>query len=730
MKVCNICGKQWFNDIKFCPIDGVELEDSNPASPLNTLIGQVLNHTYRVEEKIGEGTVGTVFKAKHLGIGDTVAIKVIAPAHTEKSDSLMRFRREAKAARRLSHPNAVTVYDFNITDGGLLFMVMEYVNGVTVEKYLQQNAPIRPQRALEILRPVATVLDVAHTLGIIHRDLKPANLMICKDTSGNEQIKVLDFGTARLITVEDTESLDSVLTTLQGQVFGAPIYMSPEQALSEPVGPCTDIYTLGIVLYQMLTGTVPFSGQKSYQVMMAHINDKAEPPSGRNAGLPVEFDEVIFKAIAKKPEERYQTATALAEDLSSVISVLVTRDTQAMSKPAKTDQPLLAAKTTTEMKAVREGITEPLTEEGIEKTLSDEEVSPIRLNFPIRTEEKTLEEPIELDLKVLPSHELPVVEAKVDFCQYVGQQALLERLKTEFDSALENVAQPIFLIGNPGTGKTVLVNRLQDWAKSQKIEVLSGGFTEFIASSIEPLYVWKEMFGLLQISETKSNSDSKSAKLSTAMLREQREERKWQLFQRLLEELVDRSKKTPHLVILEDLQWADTLSLDFLGYLLRNTALSRFCFVGTARLEEINRPEHLFSQWFKSQEKYFYYQTIELDNFDQPTTFLLLEAVFQAIGIHQQDIESIYQKTAGNPLQLVQLISLLKDKGKISLRNNVWQVEALVAQELPSSISEITKEKLFLCPDDLTDLLVLSSAIDEVINLDLLEIITGKSVEA
>ncbi|MBI4853758.1 MAG: protein kinase [Acidobacteria bacterium] len=724
MKVCNICGKQWFNDIKFCPIDGVVLEDSTPSDPLNALIGQVLNHTYRIEERIGEGSVGTVFKAKHLGIGDTVAIKVISPTHTEKSDSLMRFRREAKAARKLSHPNAVTVYDFNITDGGLLFMVMEYVNGVTVEKYLQENAPLRPQRALEILKPVAIVLDVAHNLGIIHRDLKPANLMICKDSSGNEQIKVLDFGTARLATVEDAESMDNVLTTLQGQVFGAPTYMSPEQALSEPVGPATDIYTLGVVLYQMLTGTVPFSGQKSYQIMMGHINDPADPPSRRDAGLPVEFDDVVLKAMAKKPEERYKTASALTDELASVISVLVTRDTQTMPK-AKMAEPVIIAKKTTEMKAI-----EAVISNREEKTLSDEELSPIRLESPLVTsEESAYAEPLELEIDVLPSNELVVVNAKADFSQYVGQSSILDRLKAEFSSSLETQSQPIFVVGNPGTGKTVLVNLLQQWAESQGIEVSLGGFTEFIASSIEPLYIWKEMFGLSQISETKESVSRSSARLSTAMLRDQREEKKWNLFEILQKALIERIRKSPQLVIIEDLQWADSLSLEFLGYLLRNTELSRFCFIATARLEEFNRPEHFLSQWFNSQKKYFYYQTIELGNFDQATTSLLLEAVFQAIGIEQKDIETIYQITSGNPLHLIELVSLLKDKNKIVLKNNVWQVESLTKAELPKCISETTKEKLALCESSLADLLVISSAIEETINLELLEVITGKTPE-
>jgi serine/threonine-protein kinase len=730
MKVCNICSKQWFNDIKFCPIDGVVLEDSSPSDPLNALIGQILNHTYRIEERIGEGSVGTVFKAKHLGIGDTVAIKVIAPTHTEKSDSLMRFRREAKAARKLSHPNAVTVYDFNITDGGLLFMVMEYVNGVTVEKYLQENSPLRPQRALEILKPVTAVLDVAHNLGIIHRDLKPANLMICKDSGGNEQIKVLDFGTARLLTVEDSGSMDNVLVTLQGQVFGAPTYMSPEQALSEPVGPPTDVYTLGVVLYQMLTGTVPFSGQKSYQIMMGHINDVPERPSVRNPGLEPEFDEVILKAMSKKPEDRYQTASALANELASAISVLVTRDTQTMPKvkkavpPVLAEQPALAAKKTTQMKAV-EGAPK---EDEIEKTLSDEEIS-LDLDPSIKVKRSSELEPVDLlEIELLPSQELISIEAKADFHRYVGQEPFLERLKAEFNSCLENRAQPIFVIGNSGTGKTALVNSLQKWAESQNIGILIGGFTEFITSSIEPLCAFKEMLGL--VPETQGEFANKSSNLSTAMLRNQREEKKWDLFEWVQKEILDRVKKSPQIIVVEDLQWADNLSLEFLGYFLRNTELNRFSFVVTARAEEFDKPEHLLNQWFNHQRKYFYCQTLELGNLDQSTTSILLEATFQTIGIEQKDIETIYNVTSGNPLHLIQLISLLKDTNKISLKDNIWQVESLDVETLPKSISETTKEKLALCSSTLGNLLVLSSAIEETINLGLLEVISGKTIDS
>lgn len=724
MKACNICGKQWFNDIKFCPIDGVPLEDTSVSDPLAYLVGQVLNHTYKIESKIGEGSVGTVFRAKHLGIGDTVAIKVIISSKTEKSDSLLRFRREAKAARRLSHPNAVTVYDFNITDGGLLFMVMEYVDGVTVEKYLQENAPLRPQRALEILRPVATVLDVAHNLGIIHRDLKPANLMICKDTSGNEQIKVLDFGTARLVASEDTESAESVLTTLQGQVLGAPIYMSPEQALSESVTPATDIYTLGVVLYHMLAGTVPFNFPKSYQIMMAHINDTPDRPSERNPGLPVEFDEVILKAMAKKPEDRYKTATAMVDDLAQAISSLVTRDTLTLPIPSKKDL----------LDSVKEyDQTEKLKTTEMKLNLEEELRLDVDINSSLEIEPlDSSSDSSELYESIEPtmSDDIPVVSTKAEFHKYVGQKFELDKLKTEFTSAIENVAQPVFILGKPGTGKTILINSFQKWAKAQKAEVLIGNFTEFVSTSIEPLHVWKEMLGLIPIPELRTKENPKSENLSTAMLREQREERKWPLFDRLVRLTLEKASKSPLVIILEDLQWADILSLEFLGYFLRNNELRNFYFIGTVRSEEAKSTKHSFNQWLKAQERYFYYQQIELENFDQHTITLLLESIFQNVGIQQQDIEVLHEITDGNPLYLVQLLNILTKVDKISLHEGVWRVETLSLNKIPNTISKMVEQKLSLCSTELQDLLTISAAIEENIRFDLLEIITGQTSDS
>ncbi len=697
MKFCSICGKQWFNDIRFCPIDGVPLESDSPSSSLSYLVGQVINHTYRIEAKIGEGSVGTVFKAKHLGIGDIVAIKVIAPANTEKTDSLMRFRREAKAARRLSHPNAVTVYDFNITDGGLLFMVMEYVNGITLEKYLQDHSPLRPQRALEILRPVGAVLDVAHSLGIIHRDLKPANLMLCKDTSGNEQVKVLDFGTARLVLDDSTTQEDAVITTLQGQIFGAPIYTSPEQALSEPVGPTTDIYTLGIILYQMLTGTVPFNAPKAYQVMMAHINDSPDLPSSRNPGLPIEFDDVILRALAKKPEDRYQTAMAMVEELTAVISSLVTRDTLTIPSPVEN----LNGSDSEKSQIISSSISH------LEQPESSVELESFDLPDPVH------------------SGDLPIFIDTINFQQYVGQETALAQLQEEINTS--SITQPIFIVGEAGIGKTTLVNQLKQWAESQKIAVLVGGFTEFGPTSIEPLHVLKELLSLLPNIKLLDRS-AKSSNLSTAMLREQREEKKWQLFDRLVKTLDDRTKVSPQILIIEDLQWADTLSLEFLGYLLRNSELKNFSFIGTVRAEELNR-ESLFNNWFKSQKRYFYYQNLELAKLDQTNISLLLENIFQAIGIQQQDIESLQQITEGNPLYLIQLISLLVLNNKISLQNNIWQVEPITSNKVPNTIARIVQEKMALLPLELQKVLKISSAIEEIINFDLLEIITGKTAD-
>jgi serine/threonine protein kinase/Tfp pilus assembly protein PilF len=278
------------------------------------LSGRILNNTYRLECKIGHGGMGAVYKATHLKIGDSVAIKFIAEEMANNKVLVARFQREALAARRIAHPDAVTVYEMNETEEGLLFIVMQYVEGERFDVYLT------PRRVLQHVRCIVDVLDAAHSTGIIHRDLKPSNLMLYKNSRGEERIKVLDFGIAKFITLE--EDLEQVAhLTQQGDIFGSPYFMSPEQALGLGVDARTDIYSLGVITYQMITGHLPFEGKTGREVIDKLLSQNPDPPSNFIESE-IDFDSVLLKALSKEPEERYERATDFLADLENQFTML------------------------------------------------------------------------------------------------------------------------------------------------------------------------------------------------------------------------------------------------------------------------------------------------------------------------------------------------------------------------------------------------------------------------
>jgi serine/threonine-protein kinase len=261
---------------------------------------------YQVEEELGRGGMAKVFRGTDTVLGRPVAIKVLAPHFAEDLNFVARFRREAQAAARLNHPNLVGVYDTG-SDDGVHYIVMEYVDAKTLADYLAGGGRIMPDRAIELAEAVCRALSVAHAHGVIHRDIKPANIMV----TARGEVKVTDFGIARM-----TEGADTIAQT--AAVLGTASYLSPEQARGEPVDQRTDIYSLGVVLYEMVTGRPPFSGDTPVAVASKHVLEQPKPPSKLNPDVPAALDAVIMKALAKNPANRYQTAEELTQDLERV----------------------------------------------------------------------------------------------------------------------------------------------------------------------------------------------------------------------------------------------------------------------------------------------------------------------------------------------------------------------------------------------------------------------------
>ena len=264
---------------------------------------KVLNGRYRLDELIGEGGMAIVYRAYDLVLSRPVAVKILRAQYGSEASFLRRFEREAQAAARLAHPNIVNVYDVG-QDDGLYYIVMEYVRGQTLKQLILQRAPFRIDQAVYILRQVAAALDYAHQHGLVHRDVKPQNILV--DAQG--VIKVTDFGIAKGLT-------DASLTEA-GIGMGTVHYVSPEQARGEPATPASDIYALGVVLYEMLTGRLPFDADNPIGLAMLHVSAPPPPPSQFNADLPSQVDAILLRALAKDPAHRYPTASALAEALA------------------------------------------------------------------------------------------------------------------------------------------------------------------------------------------------------------------------------------------------------------------------------------------------------------------------------------------------------------------------------------------------------------------------------
>ncbi len=309
MKVCPVCGKEYSDTTKLCALDAAVLQrDEDP------LIGQTLAGKYLIESLIKHGGMGAVYRGKHVLMEKTVAVKVLRPSLAVDDEVVARFSREAKAASRISHPHAVNVTDFGEDENGVVFLVMEYLDGRTLKEIIKAEGPMALDRVVEIVRQVAGALDAAHQQGVIHRDLKSDNIMLSQ-TNGGEWAKVLDFGIAKIQQPHGTPDADITAANL---VVGTPQYMSPEQcAQLGPLDARSDIYSFGIILYEMLAGRVPFTGESPTVIMMKQVQDA--PPSILEArpNLSVAVATVVMRALAKQPSDRFQSAgefaTALAE---------------------------------------------------------------------------------------------------------------------------------------------------------------------------------------------------------------------------------------------------------------------------------------------------------------------------------------------------------------------------------------------------------------------------------
>ncbi len=311
MRECPACFSCYDDSILVCPVEGRQTFNSLPG-------GVTLDSRYVLEKRLGEGGMGVVYKAHHKFLKTTRAIKIIKPELVGNDPSFStRFQQEAMAAAAIGHPNIISVPDYGFLDGEVPFLVMEFIEGISLQDLMTTEGRFTPEKALQYMRVIASAVGAAHAHGIVHRDLKPLNIMIHSKGSPQEQIRILDFGLAKIKSADLFGSFVGAKTT---GIIGSPYYMAPEQWSDDETDKRCDIYSLGIILFQMLSGEVPFKGSSIPAVMKKHLMSPPPPLAVKGSGISEALEKVVYHALEKDPILRTGSAEELIAELEQAVA--------------------------------------------------------------------------------------------------------------------------------------------------------------------------------------------------------------------------------------------------------------------------------------------------------------------------------------------------------------------------------------------------------------------------
>ena len=317
MRSCVVCSVSIDEQARFCPSCGAEqpqtLETTSQTDPL---IGHIVDGKYRLDSVLGVGGMGRVYRALQLSLDKTIVIKILHDKYRDDDIIVQRFQREAKASSRLSHPNSIQIIDFGMEDK-VLYMAMEFLDGVDLFQLFKESHPLGEERIAHIMVQICSALGEAHGQSIIHRDLKPENIMVLNRSGQRDFVKVLDFGIAKIL---DSDQKEEALTQV-GMVCGTPEYMSPEQARGERLDARSDIYALGVLLYQLCTGDLPFDSDTAVGLATKHILEEPVRPSERAPELTIspQMEAIIMRAMAKNVDDRFADVMKMGDALLAIL---------------------------------------------------------------------------------------------------------------------------------------------------------------------------------------------------------------------------------------------------------------------------------------------------------------------------------------------------------------------------------------------------------------------------
>ncbi len=657
------------------------------------LIGQVIDNKYELISPLGEGGMAVVYNARRLRINDEVAVKILHPETTLDAVSQIRFEREAQAAARIKHPNIVTIHDFGASNG-LTYLVMELLQGPTLGEELARHNGLTLERTLSILLPVCQAIGVAHQEGIIHRDLKPSNILLHKLKDGTELVKVVDFG---IVKVRSSEALTQV-----NNILGTPHYMSPEQCYSRELDARSDIYSLAIIGYEMLTGQLPFDEPSIIEILQAQV-EKA-PPALRQyrPDIPINLEAAILRALSKKAEHRPSSAHQFAQELLSGAGLNPQSSTSSGTTHIKT------------------------------KPTSTENLSPI-VTSANRNVLNTYVKPDTI------SRRLP--KPIPDFNNFIGRKRELERLMTEYQLLTSGKARPVIILGEKGFGISSLGEEFNKWLKTQNIPALLTKFYEPTSRVHLPFQPWLDLLRRsLGIRRQALAQDSDLIDITFERLgltlpncmfesRSLDEAEKWSVFE-VIEAIITRTlnEHQDHLGILifDNLEYAN-VSLELLSYLIRNLR-TRTLFVLLANAEKVTQKGHPCQEWLATLSRSGSYETIRLQPLNHNDLRIMLDGIFGRLEIVERDIERIWEVSLGNPYYIVEIIRYLLNEGKITLQNG-WVCENIDEFILPESLQQLAEIKLAQIDEPIIELLRQAALIGHEFSFDILEKVTGLNEE-
>ena len=671
-------------------------------------LGDVLDGKYRLVRQIRSGGMGSVYVADRIALGDTVAIKIILPEQNTET-TRARFLREAQAAARIRHPNVVQIFDFGSSDAERPYIVMEYLDGPTLDDELQRHHRFASPRAITLFRSVCAAVEAGHRRGILHRDLKPGNVMLPRMDDGTEVVKVLDFGLARF-----TGETESMQLTSPGALLGTYAYMSPEQVLSERLGPPSDVFSLGTLLYEMVTGRLPFHAPSSYTLMDRIVSCKYTAPETIIPDVHPSISKAIAAALVRDPEAR----PASPESLMAIVDEVASAPSTVPRENSGDAAPFAAAVAPPRDRAPATIMVDATTADDRHQTIAG--VGPPS-NSPISGARRHPPRPSR-------------TSDRPDLSCFVGRDVQLEAIRAEYDADTPGESRVVVLVGEPGIGKSTVARAFGDRVRDEGALVLSARFFDYEGTRQAPFEPILDMLASPRNSvdrrSTLSAEERIAAILGSTTARAEGgipdESEKWRAFAAIAEELARLAEGRRLVLVFDDLQWAGRLHLELIGYLKRTLADRRIFILGTARDAETQRHSGSdLATWLLGQGALRSCAVVPVTSFTGESVRAWMTAVFGRIRIRALDVQRLTEATGGNPYYLSEIVRQLVGAGTIRRGADSWECAGLDRVFLPETISNAVRAKLLTLDEGIRPILETAAVIGDQFRFDTLRAATG-----